>query len=235
MSLAVQKSPAYEVPELREALEAALRPGGLLLTERALGQCNLEPGSRILDVGCGPGKTVGHLTRRGFHIVGVDRSHYLLGNPVSEAKSLLINGRVEELPFTSCQFRAVFCECVLSLVQDCNHALSEILRVLEPEGILVWSDVYRRDRVPELETYQRGDFINCFQGALSLPRIFEMLQCRKCEVVQSETHDHLLKETAARLVFAGLDPGEHLPCRSGYQLAKRKNQFGYVLIIARKK
>src|SRR5919106_225492 len=38
----------------------------------------LEPGMRVLDVGCGPGRHALSLARRGLHVVGVDHSRNFL-------------------------------------------------------------------------------------------------------------------------------------------------------------
>src|SRR5688572_8280434 len=63
---------------------------------------SLEPGARILDVGCGPGRHAHALGRRGFEVVGVDISERFValaragvpeGTPVmferADARSLL--------------------------------------------------------------------------------------------------------------------------------------------------
>lgn len=39
-----------------------------------VGELRLEPGMRVLDVGCGPGRHALALARRGFEVVGVDHS-----------------------------------------------------------------------------------------------------------------------------------------------------------------
>lgn len=38
----------------------------------------VAPGSRILDAGCGQGRTAGELSRRGHHVVGVDIDDHLI-------------------------------------------------------------------------------------------------------------------------------------------------------------
>ena len=40
---------------------------------------NLEPRSLVLDVGCGPGRVLGFLARRGTRCIGIDRSRVSLG------------------------------------------------------------------------------------------------------------------------------------------------------------
>ena len=45
---------------LEEVTGGLVRPGGLALTDRAMGHCGFGAGARVADVGCGAGATVGH-------------------------------------------------------------------------------------------------------------------------------------------------------------------------------
>ncbi len=230
---AVGCQPAYERPDLRQVLGQALRPGGLALTRRALEFCALPPGARVLDLGSGPGGTISHLTRQGLRATGIDHSLTLLRDQVAGLNSPLVNGRAEMLPFASGAFQAVFSECVLSLVRDRDRALDEIFRVLEPGGHLIWTDVHRRG-AEIVSSTSGGGPANCLQGAVSLGQTRKNLHLRGCVVELCETHDRLLTETAARLVFAGLDPAELFPCGNGCARRAGNKTFGYFLIIARK-
>ena len=51
----------YEQSPILEVAGEAMRPGGLMLTDRALEFCALPIGSRVLDVGCGPAASIEHL------------------------------------------------------------------------------------------------------------------------------------------------------------------------------
>lgn len=75
----------------------------------------LEPGMRVLDVGCGPGRHALALARRGIEVVGVDRSRDFLdlaraaAEPVGLAATF-VELDVRELAFDA-EFDAVICLC----------------------------------------------------------------------------------------------------------------------------
>ena len=134
-----------EAGDLLEAADDTLRPGGLELTEYALGYCDFPDGSRILDAGCGTAATARHLIKAGrLSAVGVDRSPTLL----AEARRLcpqlpLVLAELEQLPFADGSFDGVVCECVLSQT-DAAGVLTGFGRILRPGGYLILSDLYRK-------------------------------------------------------------------------------------------
>ena len=72
--------PLYEHPVWESLPDQVMRPGGLILTERAFSFAELASGSRVLDLGCGLGATLRHLSADyGLAAFGVDVSSPLLG------------------------------------------------------------------------------------------------------------------------------------------------------------
>ena len=192
----------YESKALREVTGPAIRPGGLVLTERALGFCALATGSPVLDVGCGSGATAAHLrSAHDLDAVGLDLSRKLL----SEGKTLpgqplLTEGRAELLPFRDRWFSALFCECVLSLLETPERALPEWHRVLAPGGYLVLSDLYDRS----------GNFGDgllaalercCLDGVYGQQDLCRRIERAGFDLLLFEDHTPLLKQLAARLVW----------------------------------
>lgn len=47
---------------------------------------NIQPGLRVLDLCCGPGRHSLELTRRGFHVTGVDRTQHYLDGAIEQAE-----------------------------------------------------------------------------------------------------------------------------------------------------
>ena len=104
----------------------------------------IEPGMRVLDVGCGTGA----LTARLAHIVGGDR---VLAVDPSEAYADACRHRVpgaavrvgsaEALPFEDGGFDAVVSQLVIQALDDAPAAARELRRVAAPGGLIaacVW-------------------------------------------------------------------------------------------------
>ena len=128
--------------DIGRTLGPCIRPGGHLLTERALQLCRLPPGARIADIGCGAGGSLEYLEQTDdYTLVGLDCSESLLRSAIPRLKkSCLIQGRAELLPFKQGAFDALFCECVLSTLADKETALCELARVIDENGFLIVLD-----------------------------------------------------------------------------------------------
>lgn len=227
----------YESKALREVTGPAIRPGGLVLTDRALRFCALSPGERVLDVGCGGGATAVHLRQvHGLAAVGLDLSWTLLCETRTLSDPpLVIQGRAEAVPVADGCMAAVLCECVLSLLTEPESALVGWHRVLAPGGYLIVSDLYERSgpstgRLPPVATRC------CLEGAVDSRTLHERMQRAGFDVLLFEDHTRLLNQLAARLVWehgsldafwsaAGGDCTTHGP---------GAGRPGYYLMIARK-
>ena len=153
----------YQNPVLQRLTGPVLRPGGLELTRESAVKCGFKPGDRVLDVGCGFGAAAAMLAREfSLWCVGIDVNFDMFmtnaGAPVAATiagnladgsaltrKVPVIQAAAQMLPFGSGSLKAVFCECVLSLLPDMGMALAEFFRVLEPGGVLILCDIYFRN------------------------------------------------------------------------------------------
>jgi SAM-dependent methyltransferase len=116
----------------------------------------IEPGVRVLDVGCGPGA----LTARLAQIAGADRVQAV--DP-SEAYAQACRkrmpgvavrvGSAEALPFDDGGFDAVLAQLVIQALDDAPAAVGEMRRVAAPGGVVaacVWDF---RGGMPLLDAY----------------------------------------------------------------------------------
>ncbi len=193
-------SPPYESPLLQQAIGPALRPGGLVLTARALDKCGFAPGDRVLDLGCGLGASLGYMAReRGIQALGLDLSIPMLAKArQSHAGLKLIRAETGKIPLASSCLDGVLSECVLSLTQDPAGVLAECARVLKPGGRLGLSDIYLRNP----EAGQEGPPLpGCLGGALDRDRPRALACSAGLEVLDWEDHSPLLRQLAARLAW----------------------------------
>ena len=118
----------------------------------------LEPGGRVVDVGCGAGidsliaaKMVGPEGR----VVGVDMTPIMLDKARRAAREAGLDnaefrqGYAEELPIPDAWADVVISNGVLNLMPDKPSALREMLRVLKPGGRLQIGDILVQKAVPE--------------------------------------------------------------------------------------
>jgi ubiquinone/menaquinone biosynthesis C-methylase UbiE len=130
---------------------ATLRQHGLRSAEEAAAFLlpELKPGMRLLDVGCGPGSITRGLAERlaPGQVVGLDLSLDTLAAARADAAARgLTNlryeqGSVYELPFVDASFDVAFAHQVLQHLSDPGAALSEMLRVLQPAGLVAVREV----------------------------------------------------------------------------------------------
>lgn len=114
--------------------------------ERARESVAVAPAGAVLDVGCGDGRDLADLARRGWRGCGVEPS----SRQLIEARKLireaggdvaLVRAVAEHLPFKAGAFDAVLCKSAIDHVTDRDAALGNFARVLRPGGRAVVSAV----------------------------------------------------------------------------------------------
>jgi len=103
-----------------------------------------RPGTRLLDVACGPGAAAGEAATAGAHAVGVDFSRAMIDearrrHPAVEFRT----ADAEALPFPDARFDAVIANFGIHHVERPERAIAEARRVLEPGGTFAftfWAD-----------------------------------------------------------------------------------------------
>lgn len=112
---------------------------------RAMDALAINKGDHVLDIGCGPGRSLMELAARAPHgyIVGVDPSELMIEIAARRNRPLIDAARVdvvlssaEMLPFADDVFDKAQCVHVLYFWKDIEASLQEIARVLKPGGHL---------------------------------------------------------------------------------------------------
>jgi SAM-dependent methyltransferase len=108
-------------------------------------------GARVLDLGCGDGYLMGLVAARSRSVTGLDYEHDGLGL----ARGMLegrpgvgfVQGSCHDLPFAPRSFDCVMLADVIEHLERPSACLSEVARVLRPDGRLVLTTpVWRPDR-----------------------------------------------------------------------------------------
>lgn len=100
-------------------------------------------GKKIVEVGCGKGRFLRNILEDGFmadggQIDGIDISEAMLACLPSGVRK--IHGRMEHIPCDDNMYDFVFCIEALEHSQNMNLAVSEMVRILKPQGKLVIID-----------------------------------------------------------------------------------------------
>jgi ubiquinone/menaquinone biosynthesis C-methylase UbiE len=120
-------------------------------------------GLSVLDVGCGVGGGACFIASRyGHHVVGASNSRPGLEEASRFAQARGVDrlvrfefGEMQQLPFPSASFDAVWsCEAIHN-VADKTPVVREIARVLKPGGTAVLGDLFRLDPAPHAGDAER--------------------------------------------------------------------------------
>ncbi len=216
------------------------RPGGLDLTRAAIDLAQLPANSRVLDVASGAGGTVHFLnTAMRCKAVGIDLSFESLKLGRDHLPGLsLAQAECQSLPVPANSQQALLIECALSLT---GVSLYELLRVLQPGGRLIITDIYLRE-VHSLSALECLAKTNCLTGVNTRDYIERQVIETGFSILLWQDQTPLFKQWLARMVFklGSLESFyRHLAaCESdAHDLAqglKDSIKLGYYLLIAQK-
>ncbi len=115
------------------------------------GKLMLEPGNRVLEVGCASGVFLSRVLNDGWHGVGLDPFEALVRRAgdlgVCDARLRLGVAEAAWLPIAPSSFDRVFCYSIMQCFPDRKYAcraLAEMVRVCTPGGVILVGDVFGR-------------------------------------------------------------------------------------------
>ena len=138
---------------------------------------DLREGETVLDLGSGGGIDVllsGRRVGETGVVYGLDMTEEMLAlaqRNKAEAGATnvhFLRGEIENVPLPAESVDVVISNCVINLSTDKAQVLREIARVLKPGGRVGVSDVVAEDRLSPEERAERGAWVGCIAGALSV-------------------------------------------------------------------
>jgi SAM-dependent methyltransferase len=117
---------------------------------------SLDANSLVFDIGCGPGRVLGFLARRGIRCFGLDRSRVSIGLAVQRYGGLGIVGDNLHLPFGDGTADVVISDGVIHHTEDPLAAFTENYRILKPGGRMYLAVYKPSGRYPLLYKYPGG-------------------------------------------------------------------------------
>lgn len=182
---------------------------------------DLPPGSRVLELGCGNGKTLAAMLKRPWRITALDLSPLAvrLGGEIvaslrdAPSETDLLVADVGFLPFRDSTFDAVFAFHVIGHLRENERrrAAKEAARVLKAEGRLFFLEFGVEDmragkgEEVETKTFRRGGGVltHYFKEAEAL-ELFDMLRPISIEIDKRYTRirgqDHVRAEVEAEFI-----------------------------------
>ena len=161
-----------------EAVLASLGCGNPLVV------ADLREGEKVLDLGSGGGIDVllsaGRVGPTGF-AYGLDMTDEMLdlaranASRAGAANVEFLKGHIEQIPLPDASIDVIISNCVINLSTDKPAVLAEMFRVLTPAGRIGISDVVAQDHLTPAQRAQRGSYVGCIAGALSVTEYLDGL------------------------------------------------------------
>ncbi len=164
-----------------DALQREALPDAAVLASLGCGNptvvAELAEGETVLDLGSGGGIDVILSARRvgpTGKAYGLDMTDEMLalardnGAKAGAANVEFLKGVIEDVPLPDSSVDVVISNCVINLSTDKATVFGEIARVLRPGGRLGVSDIVTEERLSATERADRGSYVGCVAGALSL-------------------------------------------------------------------
>ena len=187
---------------LYSAIELDELPSAATLASLGCGNpvavAELHEGETVLDLGSGGGIDVLLSARRvgpGGFAYGLDMTDEMLQlarKNAAEAGATnveFVKGTIESIPLPDASVDVVISNCVINLAADKGAVFAEVARVLRPGGRIGITDIVAEDQLTPQQRAERGAYVGCIAGALSISEFREgLLTVGLADVVVEPTH-----------------------------------------------
>jgi arsenite methyltransferase len=194
----------------------------------------LAAGETVLDLGSGGGIDVILSARRvgpTGRAFGLDMTDEMLGLARKNAdeagvdNAIFLKGMIEDIPLPAESVDVIISNCVINLSVDKPAVLTEMARVLRVGGRLGISDVVAEDHLTSADRAERGSYVGCIAGALSVSEYEQGLEAAGfgdvsvtfTHEVATGMHGAIVKAVKTRALDAPARIAEQLPVVSASQ------------------
>ncbi|GLI02188.1 methyltransferase domain-containing protein [Phytohabitans aurantiacus] len=199
-----------DTERLVRLLDAAeTMPDAVALRARGYQLLRPDPGTTMVDVGCGTGRAAAELARRGARSIGVDLDPAMLAVARSRYPGLDIRAAdAADLPLDDGQAHGYRADKVYHVLPDPAAALTEARRVLAPGGRIVlvgqdWDTMVIDSDLPDLTRR----IVHARADTVPHPRIARayrnLLLDNGFRDVEFEVHTTVFTDAAVRPLLAG--------------------------------
>ena len=167
--------------QLYSSIELEAIPSAASLASLGCGNpvavAELREGEVVLDLGSGGGIDVLLSARRvgpSGHAFGLDMTDEMLELARRNAAAAgatnveFLKGTIESVPLPDASVDVVISNCVVNLAADKGAVFTEIARVLRPGGRIGITDIVAEDHLTAAQRAERGSYVGCIAGALSM-------------------------------------------------------------------
>ena len=250
--------------DILASIGSAKHIGGKGATDILLKEANIAPGSFVLDVGCGMGKTSSKLAReKGCRVISIDLMPQMIKESRRRASQLGVGDQIsfircdaKSLPFKPGIFDSVIVESVTIFVEDVEKAIEGYYNVVKKGGYVCDNEVCvtrealnkMDDRLDDLRSVFTAFGSTTNKGMLTFEDWKELFDARFGNVKSSHHLIDLVVETETRqedgfrsfvaavksMLLYFSNPEARRIMDEGKKMMYFKDDFGYGLYVSRK-